>query len=72
MSKRVLIMFSSKIFVVSGLTFKPLIHLSLFFVYGIRRASLVAQTKESACKARDLDLIPMSGRAPGEGNGNPV
>ena len=41
-------------------------------MYGIRRASLVAQTKESACKARDLDLIPMSGRAPGEGNGNPV
>ena len=25
--------------------------------------------KESACNARDLDLIPVSGRSPGEGNG---
>ena len=28
--------------------------------------------KESACNARDLDLIPGSGRSPGEGNGNPL
>ena len=28
--------------------------------------------KESACKARDPDLIPGSGRSPGEGNGNPL
>ena len=28
--------------------------------------------KESACSARDLDLIPMSGRSPGEGYGNPL
>ena len=27
--------------------------------------------KESACKARDLGLIPGSGRSPREGNGNP-
>ena len=33
-------------------------------------ASLVAQTV-SVCSARDLDLIPGSGRSPGEGNGNP-
>ena len=26
--------------------------------------------KESACNARDLGLIPGSGRSPGEGNGN--
>ena len=26
--------------------------------------------KESACNAGDPDLIPESGRAPGEGNGN--
>ena len=26
--------------------------------------------KKSACKARDLDLIPGSGRSPGVGNGN--
>ena len=28
--------------------------------------------KESACSARDLDLIPGSGRSPGEENGNPL
>ena len=28
--------------------------------------------KESACNAGDLGLIPGSGRAPGEGNGNPL
>ena len=27
--------------------------------------------KESACKAGDLGLIPVLGRSPGEGNGNP-
>ena len=28
--------------------------------------------KESACNARDLGLIPGSGRSPGEGNGCPL
>ena len=28
--------------------------------------------KESTCNAGDLDLIPGSGRSPGEGNGNPL
>ena len=28
--------------------------------------------KESACNARDLDLIPGLGRSPGEGPGNPL
>ena len=28
--------------------------------------------KESACNARDPDLIPESGRSPGERNGNPL
>ena len=28
--------------------------------------------KESACNAGDPDLIPGSGRYPGEGNGNPL
>ena len=27
--------------------------------------------KESACNAEDLGLIPLLGRSPGEGNGNP-
>ena len=28
--------------------------------------------KESTCNAGDLGLIPVSGRSPGEGNGNPL
>ena len=28
--------------------------------------------KESACSVRDPVLIPVSGRSPGEGNGNPL
>ena len=28
--------------------------------------------KESTCSAGDLDLIPGSGRSPGEGHGNPL
>ena len=36
------------------------------------RASLVAQTVESACDAGDLDSIPGLGRCPGEGNGYPL
>ena len=29
-------------------------------------------SKESACNAGDLSLIPVSGRSPGEGNDNPL
>ena len=32
----------------------------------------VSDSKESACKAGDLGLIPGLGRSPGEGNGNPL
>ena len=33
----------------------------------------MAQTvKASACNGGELDLIPGSGRSPGEGNGNPL
>ena len=35
-------------------------------------ASLVVQTVKNLCNAGDLDLIPGSGRSPGEGNGNPL
>ena len=31
-----------------------------------------SDSKESACTAGDLGLIPGSGRSPGEGNGNPL
>ena len=36
------------------------------------RQIIVWATVESACNARDLGLIPGSGRSPGEGNGNPL
>ena len=39
MSKSVLPMFSSKSFIVSGLTFRSLIHFELIFVYGVRECS---------------------------------
>ena len=35
----------------------------------IERASLGVQMVKSSCNARDLGLIPGSGRSPGEGNG---
>ena len=43
MSESVLPMFSSRSFIVSGLTFRSLIHFEFIFVCGVRRASLVAQ-----------------------------
>ena len=39
MSERVLPMFSSRSFIVSGLTFRSLIHFEFIFVYGIRKCS---------------------------------
>ena len=39
MSSNVLPMFSSKSFIVSGLTFRSLIHFEFFFVYGVRKCS---------------------------------
>ena len=39
MSSSVLFMFSSKSFIVSGLTFKSLTHFEFIFVYGVRRYS---------------------------------
>ena len=39
MSESVLPMFSSRSFIVSGLTFRSLIHFELIFVYGVRKCS---------------------------------
>ena len=39
MSKSVLPKFSSRSFTVSGLTFRPLIHLEFIFVHGVRECS---------------------------------
>ena len=40
MSKNVLPMFSSKSFIVSGLSFRYLIHSEFIFVYGVRECSI--------------------------------
>ena len=43
------------------------------YTYALTQASLVAQmVKESACNAGDLGLIPVLGRSPGGGHGNPL
>ena len=39
MSSSVLPVFSSKNFIVSGLTFRSLIHFEFIFVYGVRKGS---------------------------------
>ena len=39
MSERVLPMFPSRSFIVSGLTFRSLIHFEFIFVYGVRKCS---------------------------------
>ena len=39
MSESVLLMFSSKSFIISGLTFRSLIHFKFIFVYGVRKCS---------------------------------
>ena len=45
-------------------------YIFFFFHYSILWASLVAQTKESACITGDLGSIPVSGKSHGEGHGN--
>ena len=39
MSESVLPMFSSRNFIVSGITFRPLIHFEFIFVYDVRKCS---------------------------------
>ena len=72
----VLPMFSSKSFIVSGLTFRSLIHFEFDFVYGVRRASLVAQLVKNlpvnAGEEGDMGSIFGLGGSPGEENGNPL
>ena len=41
-------------------------------IYRICGASLMAQSKESACNEGDLGSVPGLGRCPGEGNGYPL
>ena len=55
------------IFLTQGSKLRLLCHLHFF--RGFRGGSV---GKEPACNAGDLGLIPMLGRAPGGGHGNPL
>ena len=46
MSESVLPMFSSRSFIVSGLTFRSLIHCEFIFVYGVRECSRSLKYKQ--------------------------
>ena len=46
MSESVLPMFSSRSFIVSGLTFRSLIHFEFIFVYGVRKWTLLDSVRE--------------------------
>ena len=59
-------MFFCKSLTVSGLTFGSLIHFEFTFVYGVRRASLVAQMVKNPPAVSGL------GRSHGGGNGSPL
>ena len=47
MSESILSMFSSRSFIVSGLTFRSLIHFEFIFVYGVRKCSAAAAAAKS-------------------------
>ena len=49
MSESVLPMFSSRSFIVSGLTFRSLIHFEFIFVYGVRKCSAAAAKSLQSC-----------------------
>ena len=51
-------MFSSRSFIVSGLTFRSLIHFEFIFVYGVRKCS-------AAAAAKSLQLCPTLCDPPG-------
>ena len=42
----------------------------IFIIY--HQLSRLLEVKAPACNVGDLGLIPVSGRSPGEGNGNPL
>ena len=53
-------------------SFIKLLHRYFFSYLIIKYQTESSDDKESTCNARDLVLIPGSGRSPGEGNGNPL
>ena len=69
MSKSVLSMFPSKSFIVSGLTFRSLIHFEFIFVYDVRKGShfilLYTSSVQFTCSVVSNSLWPMNRSTPG-------
>ena len=68
MSESVLSMFSSRSFIVSGLTFRSLIHFEFIFVYGVRKCSAAAAAKSlQSCPTLcdTIDVSPLGSPIPG-------
>ena len=68
MSGSVLPMFSSRSFIVSGLTFRSLIHFEFIFVNGVRKCSAAAAAKslQSCLTLCDpIDVSPPGSPIPG-------
>ena len=74
MSESVLPTFSSRSFIVSGLTFRSLIHFEFISVYNVRRSSqvvlVVKNQPDNAGDVKDASLILGSGRSPRKGHGH--
>ena len=62
MSSSVLPMFSSKSLIVSGLTFRSLIHFEFIFVYGVRKCSnlILLQVAVQSSQHRLLKRLSLS------------
>ena len=61
-------MFSSRSFIVSGLTFRSLIHFEFIFVYGVRKCSAAAAAKSlQSCPTLcdTIDVSPLGSPIPG-------
>ena len=71
-------MFSSRSFIVYGLTFRPLIHFEFIFVYGVRKCSgfillqVVDQfSQQGTCRRLQRDLRRKETLSASTSNGNP-
>ena len=49
-----------------------MLNIFIVFLGGLERAPVCSNSKESVCSVGDPGLIPVLGRPPGEGNGNPL
>ena len=65
MSESVLPMFSSRSFIVSGLTFRSLIHFEFIFVYGVRKWNFSLNCSMQALSWSLWDLVPRLEIEPG-------